>query len=90
MNVSLTPTLEQWINEKVQSGFYSSASELVREALRLLHEQEYYKELRVEMLRKEIIMGIRDLDIGKSHPFDTTTVNRIKETGRKKLNGFNS
>ena len=33
MNVSLTPELEQLVAEKVQSGRYSSASEVIREAL---------------------------------------------------------
>lgn len=36
MNVSLTPELEQYIRRKVDSGLYSNASEVVREALRLL------------------------------------------------------
>lgn len=40
MNVSLTPELEQYIRRKVDSGLYSNASEVVREALRLLVGQE--------------------------------------------------
>ena len=40
MNVSLTPELEQLVNEKVKSGFYQTASEVVREALRLLSERD--------------------------------------------------
>jgi uncharacterized protein len=40
MNVSLTPELEQYIRRKVESGLYSNASEVVREALRLLVGQE--------------------------------------------------
>jgi len=36
MNVSLTPELEELVNEKVRSGLYHTASEVVREALRLL------------------------------------------------------
>ena len=36
MNVSLTPKLEEFIREKVSSGLYNNASEVVREALRLL------------------------------------------------------
>lgn len=40
MNVSLTPELEQYIRGKVNSGLYSNASEVVREALRLLVGQE--------------------------------------------------
>ena len=40
MNVSLTKELEQLVNEKVKSGRYLSASEVVREALRLLEERD--------------------------------------------------
>lgn len=36
MNVSLTPTLERLIKERVASGFYNNSSEVIREALRLL------------------------------------------------------
>jgi antitoxin ParD1/3/4 len=40
MNVSLTPELEQYIRTKVESGRYLSASEVVREALRLLEQKD--------------------------------------------------
>jgi antitoxin ParD1/3/4 len=40
MNVSLTPRLEEFVNKKVRSGRYSSASEVVREALRLLEQHD--------------------------------------------------
>ena len=40
MNVSLTPELERLVNEKVESGLYQTASEVVREALRLLKERD--------------------------------------------------
>lgn len=39
MNVSLTPELEKFVREKVASGLYNNASEVVREALRLLHQR---------------------------------------------------
>ncbi len=40
MNVSLTPELEKFVSAKVGSGRYNSASEVVREALRLLEEHD--------------------------------------------------
>jgi antitoxin ParD1/3/4 len=40
MNVSLTRELEDLVNEKVRSGFYQTASEVVREALRLLKQRD--------------------------------------------------
>ena len=40
MNVSLTPELEALVNDKVRSGLYQTASEVVREALRLLKNRD--------------------------------------------------
>ncbi|MDX1540981.1 MAG: type II toxin-antitoxin system ParD family antitoxin [Geminicoccaceae bacterium] len=54
MNVSLTPELERFIREKVDSGRYQSSSEVVREALRLLEEQERLR----EQLQSEIQKGL--------------------------------
>ena len=40
MNVTLTPALEEFIREKVESGDFRSADEVVREGLRLLRQQD--------------------------------------------------
>ena len=58
MNVSLTPELEKIVNDKVKSGRYLSASEVVREALRLLEERDRLQEIRLVELRKEIRKGL--------------------------------
>jgi antitoxin ParD1/3/4 len=65
MNVSLTPELEQFVQDKVKSGRYLSASEVVREALRLLEERDRLREIRLETLRKEIRTGIEQSDRGE-------------------------
>lgn len=65
MNVSLTPELEQLVYEKVKSGRYLSASEVVREALRLLEERDKIRETRLFTLRKEIAIGIEQGDKGE-------------------------
>ncbi len=67
MNVSLTKELEQLVNDKVRSGRYLSASEVVREALRLLEERDRLRRLHLEELRKEIRKG---LDSGPARPLD--------------------
>lgn len=64
MNVSLTPELEQFIESKVKSGFYGSASEVIREGLRLLDEQETIKKKRIEILNLEIDKGLASLKAG--------------------------
>ncbi len=65
MNVSLTPELEHWVDEKVRSGRYASASEVIREALRLLEEQELAKQRRLSQVREKIDRGLEQLDQGK-------------------------
>ena len=75
MNVSLTPELEQYIRTKVDSGRYLSASEVVREALRLLEQ----KEKRLEELRVEIQKG---LDSGRS---ELLNMEAIKAKARNRL-----
>ncbi len=64
MNVSLTPELEQYVHSKVKSGRYLSASEVVREALRLLEERDQLREIRLATLQKEITIGIAEGDRG--------------------------
>lgn len=65
MNVSLTPELELMINNKVKTGLYNSASEVVREALRLLEEKDRIREMRIEDLRREIMKGVEQLQNGQ-------------------------
>ncbi|MBH25076.1 MAG: type II toxin-antitoxin system ParD family antitoxin [Myxococcales bacterium] len=82
MNVSLTPELESFIQQKVQSGLYNSASEVVREALRLLHEQEQIRQLRIDGLRSQLQAGLDDIDAGRVQPLDDALVANIKARGR--------
>jgi antitoxin ParD1/3/4 len=58
MNISLTPELEKLIDERVRSGLYNSASEVVREALRLLMERDQLKQMKLDELRRQIQIGI--------------------------------
>ncbi len=65
MNVSLTSQLEELVQQKVSSGRYNSASEVIREALRLLEERDSLKELRLQALKKDIALGIEQADRGE-------------------------
>lgn len=65
MNVSLTPALEKLIQQKVKSGLYNSASEVIREALRLLEEQDRLRRMKLDDLRKDLAVGIEQADRGE-------------------------
>ncbi len=64
MNVNLTSELESYVKNKVSTGLYNSASEVIRDALRFLEEQDHVKELKLQVLREEIKKGLVDLDAG--------------------------
>lgn len=83
MNVSLTPQLEQYIKQKVSVGMYNSASEVVREALRLLEERDALQAMKLQALRNDIHQGLESLDSGQGKSLDTTA---IKAKGREILN----
>lgn len=78
MNVSLTPELEKYISEKVASGLYHSASEVIREGLRLLKDQDALREIRLNELRRQIQAGINS---GESQPLN---IEDVIERGRKR------
>ena len=63
MNVSLTPKLENFVKSKVKTGDYNNASEVVREALRLLQkEDDATHDRKVARLRRAIQAGIDSPD----------------------------
>lgn len=79
MNVNLTPQLEELVRSKVDSGLYTSASEVVREALRLMVEQDRLRQLKLSELQSDIRMG---LDSGPSQPWDEQA---LRTRARKRL-----
>ena len=82
MNVSLTKELEQLVTTKVKSGRYQTASEVVREGLRLLEERDRLYALRLEELRTDISKGLDQLDRKEGRPLD---VNGMKAKLRREV-----
>lgn len=66
MNVSLTPELEKFVSAKVQSGRYNSASEVVREALRLLEEHDSARAIQLTEFNEELGRRLGSLDRGEA------------------------
>ncbi|MDJ0765873.1 MAG: type II toxin-antitoxin system ParD family antitoxin [Myxococcota bacterium] len=77
MNVSLTPALEKIVQEKVSSGMYNSASEVIREALRMMVENDKLQLAKLKALREEIDIGIREADQGLFEEYDADTAHQI-------------
>ena len=78
MNVSLTPELEKYVSEKVESGLYHSASEVIREGLRLLKDQDALRKVRLHEVRQQIQEGMNS---GESQPLN---VEEVIDRGRKR------
>ena len=64
MNISLTPALEKFVQDKVASGLYNSVSEVIREAIRLLISKEAISQERINMLNQDIEVGLVDMENG--------------------------
>ena len=74
MNISLTPKLEKMVRGKVESGYYSNASEVVREALRLMETHEILiEQTKLEKLRAHLAEGMEQIAKGE---FTTVTTPR--------------
>lgn len=78
MNVNLSPQLEELVRSKVASGLYTSASEVVREALRMMEEQDRVKAVKLEQLRQDIQEGLN------SGPATVWTPEEAKRQGRER------
>ena len=76
MNVSLTQNLEDYVKNKVESGLYNSASEVIREGLRALREKEIDSKIRA---------GLQQVEQGKTVVMDDDFVSSIVATIEERL-----
>ena len=81
MNINLSHQLEELVKSKVSSGLYSSASEVVREALRMMEERDRIKAIKLEQLRGDIREGL------ESGPATEWNAEETKQDGRKRRAG---
>ena len=82
LNVSLPIELESRVREHVASGLYGSASEVIREALRLFEAFEAVKSTNLAALRADIAKGMSDVQAGR---VSAVSMASIKAAGRAKL-----
>jgi antitoxin ParD1/3/4 len=64
-NINLTEHFDHFVQRQVSSGRYSNASEMVREALRLLEEEEQERQAKLKALRQVAKQGFDEIDQGK-------------------------
>jgi len=63
--ITLTDRFERFIEDSVAAGHYADASELVRDALRLLEQRRHEDELKLQRLREAVQVGFDQLDRGE-------------------------
>jgi antitoxin ParD1/3/4 len=83
MNVSLTPELEKFVNAKVEAGRYNSASEVVREALRLLEEHDQNRIAQLGAFNEELGRRLASLDSGR-HVKPAAARDRLKRKSEQR------
>ena len=82
LNVSLPVELENRVREHVASGLYGSASEVIREALRLFEAYQSTQASHLQALRADIHQGLDDV---KAKRVEMLDVDAIKQQGRQRL-----
>ncbi len=89
MNVNLGSVFDRFVAELLKSGLYQSQSEILRDGLRLLKEREDIKKIKLQELRREINLGLKQVEQGQCVEYDGKSLeemfNGIKLKGRKKL-----
>ncbi len=74
MHISLTEKLDEYVRDKVASGLYNNASEVIREALRLKIAGEESDAAKLQQLREALDPAWRQADAGARVPFDLTAI----------------
>ena len=82
INVSLPPELESRVRSHVESGLYGSASEVIREALRLFEAYHQVRAASLASLKADIDQGVADIKAGRTREID---IESIKQRGRTVL-----
>ncbi len=66
MHISLTPELEASVRQKITSGYYNNASEVIRDALRFWESnEELVQYMKLETLKKRLAIGLAQAEQGK-------------------------
>jgi antitoxin ParD1/3/4 len=82
LNVSLPTELENRVRQHVASGLYGSASEVIREALRLFEAYQSARHASLASLKGDIAQGLDDIRAGRVSDMD---IDAIKRQGRNAL-----
>jgi antitoxin ParD1/3/4 len=78
MHINLSPEMEKFVQSKVDTGFYSNASEVVRDAIRRMREEEE----KVAAMRAALKIGDDQLDKGQGVAYTSDLMKRTAEKAK--------
>ena len=78
-SVALGNHFESFIKQQLESGRFNNTSEVIREGLRMLEDQEKLRQLKLEVLRSEVMKGVNS---GSGKPADEV-LDRLEKKYRK-------
>jgi len=81
-SVNLTDSLAEWVAQQVGSGAYKNASEVIREGLRTLKQQDEKNALELDLMRQKILTGLNQADHGD---YSKRNVKKIIADTKKKI-----
>jgi antitoxin ParD1/3/4 len=75
MHINLPPEMEKFVQSKVDTGFYSNASEVIRDAIRRMRDEDE----KAAALRTALETGDEQLDRGEGETYHRKLLERVKE-----------
>ncbi len=75
MHINLSTEIEQYLQDKVSAGYYGNASEVVRDAIRRMREEDE----KLKALRAAIHIGDEQIDRGQGIPYTQERLNAITQ-----------
>jgi len=75
MNINLSPEIENFIQSKVKSGFYSNATEVIYDALGHMEEHDERKES--EALRSVLMVGHDQAERGEVTSYSSELIDKL-------------
>jgi antitoxin ParD1/3/4 len=80
MNIALSPEMQRFVEEKVKAGYFTSPSEVIDSALNVLKESEALTPEALDELRREVRVGLEELERGEGQPWDAEEIKaRVRE-----------
>ena len=79
--INLGGPYEEYIQNQIKTGLFSSATEVIKDALRNRMEREQY--YRIERVHALLAKGEADIQLGKTVPYTHSLLHEISEMGRK-------